>query len=168
MAIDQIENGESGSSARSKLNQAIDQASSVDDMPDGELPVKSGDVLVPSLARQEGVQGLSVDGEVTSTKDSINIGGGLTLSEDGGAFKIDDKVDDIRTILAGTRVNADGTTGDNLVIRRFNLTNEIIQPLDNENLIGTWSAWVPITLTRVLFKITARFGQAAEGGEDYS
>lgn len=135
-------------------------------IPDGTLLMKSGGSdpeLARTIATQNGSNGVVVDGEISSSRDSVNIGEGLTISEDGGAAKLTDRIDNLEALAAGTLLNPDGTTGANAVLRRFDPQNVVVQPNDDENQQGNWVAWVPITSTRIIDDVTIRHIGTATG-----
>tara|TARA_R110002020_G_scaffold475890_1_gene713748 strand:+ start:19757 stop:21286 length:1530 start_codon:yes stop_codon:yes gene_type:complete len=128
-------------------------------------PIKSAteEELVDSLMTQPSEDIVVVDGEIGFTRTTARIGDNLTLGEDGAAAILSDMIDGTRALSAGTLVNDDGSTGDNVVIRRDNLQAAVAQPMDNETQLGDWTAWVPVTADRIIKKLRLRFAQNATG-----
>ena len=128
------------------------------------VPVKGAQGLSDSIATQTGMSQIMVDGELGTTKDTVVVGQGLRISEDGGTVRLDDAIDNISAIPVGTVLNADGTTGVNYALRRHTPTSAVVQPVQTETNIGTWSAHVPVTPpTRILKELRVRFAQPATG-----
>lgn len=136
---------------------------SVKGLTSGTVPVATSQGLGDSLVTQPDDSGIMVDGEVSSTKDTINIGQGLSLSEDGLDIKATNPVENLEAIPLRTLLNSDGTTGQNLAVNRSDRQMVVLQPAFSETNTGTWSAHVPVTETRIVKAIGSRFASVATG-----
>lgn len=132
------------------------------DLPDDSIPLsRSDNTLGPSIATQSGMSGVLVDGEVSTTKDTLNVGEGLSISEDGGGVKLTDKIDSLSALASGTLLNSDDSTGLTVAYNRSIPANTVLQGDISEDATGLISAWFPITSTRVARNITLRFASVA-------
>lgn len=136
---------------------------SVIDVDTNTIPMGTTDGIGNSIATQIGNDEVSFDGEIGTTRTTVRIGDNLTLGEDGAAAVLSDMIDNIRALPAGTLLNADGSTSVNVAVRRDQLQDQVLQPLDNETRTGDWVAWVPVTADRIIKRIRVRFAQAATG-----
>ena len=136
---------------------------SIIDLPSGSVPVGKNNKLEASIQSQDGVTGMSFDGEITTTKGTVNIGRGLSVGESGLAPIFTDTIENERSIPVLSSVDDDGITSDPHYIKRYGLTNDVLQPLDNEVVPGAWEATVPVTSTRIITKIRVKFGASATG-----
>ncbi len=134
---------------------------SISGLPDGTIPVVKGGKLEASIAKQTNSTDIDVDGEIGVSRDTINLGQGLEISEDGGAIKFKDKVSGIEYFPAGIKINNDGTTGDNYTIKRTTPSTVVLQNNDDETHNSTLNAWFPVTSTRIVRKLIMRFTNAA-------
>lgn len=137
---------------------------SITDLTVGTLPLRGAQGLDDSIATQDGMTQVMIDGELGTTKATVLVGQGLSLSEDGGTVRLDDEVENQSAIAVGTVLNPDGTTGVNYATRRHTLTATTVQPLQDETNVGNWTAHVPVTApTRILKELRVRFAQPATG-----
>ena len=142
------------------------QSSAVDsivNLPDDSIPVSRSGALRASLGVQTEEERVSFDGAVGSDKSDLSIGDNLSLSEDGATVRLNDPIDNIQALAAGTLLNSDGTTGINFALRRDNLQSIVLQPNDDETVVGTWTAHVPVTGNRIIKRLRTRFAQNATG-----
>lgn len=137
---------------------------SIADLTLATIPMKGAAGLRDSIATQVGETQVMVDGELGSTKATVLIGQGLSLSEDGGTVRLDDEIENQSAIAVGTQLNSDGTTGINYAIRRHTFTSATVQPDQSETLVGRWAQHVPVSSpTRILKELRVRFAQDATG-----
>ena len=139
---------------------AIDSIISLDA---GVVPIGQSNKLVPSIQSQDGEKGMNFDGEITTTKGTVNIGRGLSLGESGLAPIFKDVLENESSIPVVTPVHSDGTTDTPCYIRRYDSTDQVLQPLEDETNLGKWEAGIPVTFTRILTKLRIKFGAAATG-----
>jgi hypothetical protein len=116
-----------------------------------------------SLITQPDNTGVIVDGELTTSKGTLNIGRGLSLGESGLAPIFTDVLESESSLPVLSNLNEDGTTLQPHYIKRYDLTNSVLQPLEGENVAGSWDATVPVTSTRVITKLRIKFGASATG-----
>lgn len=143
--------------------EMIDDINSIGALTNRKVPMGSPNGLVDSIASQPDDSAVIFDGEIGTTRTTVRVGDNLTLGEDGAAAVLSDMIDNIRALPAGTLLNDDGSTGVNIVLRRDQLQEQVLQSLDNETQTGNWTAWVPVTADRIISKIRVRFAQEATG-----
>lgn len=134
---------------------------SVANLENGQIPQVKDGKFVKSIAKQVNESEIVADGEISVSKDTLKLGQGLEISEDGGAIKFKDNVSGVEYIPAGISLNADGTTGSNFATKRKDAQTITLQSNDDETHSGTLEAFFPVTSTRIIRKIVMRFANSA-------
>lgn len=153
---------ESNSNTNAFTDDDNSTVSSAQNLTQNAIPMAgpSGTVM-DSIAVQSGLSGINIDGNLGTSKDTINVGGGMSLSEDGTLVKVRDNLESRSLLLVGTLLNSDGSTGNTVTVSRTSPVNQVVQGVLSESNTGNLTAWFPITSTRIINNFTTRFGAAA-------
>ena len=136
---------------------------SIINLTDSTVPISKNNILIDSIQTQDWINWINFDWEITTTKWTLNIWRGLSISESWLSPIFRDVLEDEAWLPTLTPVHWNWLTDDPCYIRRYWITDEVIQSLEDEVVTWNWEAIVPVTFTRILTKLRVKFDSNCTG-----